>query len=171
MSSGSGRHGGDDDLVLVICVGTAESLVGWSRTCMFEKASYRNSTGTRALDTQLDICTGRWERTYIYQGLLLPHERLFSCSTGQITVHAQFFSVVTWSYWMPRRRFLTGSAEGKAGACRDTVNSCNACLCTPFLYSVQCSRSRKKRNEGVQQRRITALARDLVVVTRHERAS
>jgi len=72
---------------------------------------------------------------------------------------------------MPRRRFLTGSAEGKAGACRDTVNSCNACLCTPFLYSVQCSRSRKKRNEGVQQRRIIALARDLVEVTRHERAS
>ena len=156
MSSGSGRHGSDDDLVLVICVGTAELLVGWSHTCMFEKAGYRNSTGTRALDAQLDIGIERRGKTYMYQGLLLPHERLFSCSTGQIKVHTQFFSVVTWSYWMPRRRFLTGSAEGKACACRDTVNSCNACFCTPFLYSVQCSRSRKKRNEGVQQRRIIA---------------
>jgi len=36
-----------------------------------------------------------------------------------------------------------------------------------FSISVQCSRGRKERNVGVQQRRIIALARDLVEVTRH----
>jgi hypothetical protein len=50
-------------------------------------------------------------------------------------------------------------------ACRATSNGCNPCLFPPFSISVQCSRSRKKRNVGVQQRRIIALARDLVEVT------
>jgi hypothetical protein len=46
---------------------------------------------------------------------------------------------------MPRRRFITGSAEGKAGACRDTVNSCNAWLV--YTFSIFCTMLEKQEEE------------------------
>ena len=46
------------------------------------------------------------------QDILPLQERLWSCNTGQITVHTQFFSVVTWSFWMPNVGFISGSTAG-----------------------------------------------------------